>query len=132
VLGLLGTTIISTGGLDNGGNPTGDTEGYSAATNKWSALKADATVRNGGCGGTVSGQLYVTGGSTAGLSGNATAQTESFNLSKNAWTTLAPAPMAVINAMPAVVNNQLYCFGGTDDGRLFQGSVFSNVQTYQP
>jgi hypothetical protein len=34
--------------------------------------------------------------------------------------------------MPAVANSQLFCFGGTDDGRLFTGNVYNNVQIYQP
>src|SRR2546427_9517955 len=80
VLGLLGTTIISAGGLENSGSPSGDNEGYHAATNTWSALTADPIPRNAGCGATVAGQLYVTGGSTAGQFGNATAVTESYNL----------------------------------------------------
>jgi hypothetical protein len=80
----------------------------------------------------VLGQLYLTGGSTSNVAGNATASTETFNLTKDAWTTLMPAPQAVINASPAVANSRLYCFGGTNDGRLFVGSIYNNVQIYQP
>ena len=132
VLGLLGTTIVSTGGLENTNSPSGDTEGYNKVTNEWSALTADATPRNGGCGATVAGQLYVTGGSTAAVVGSATTATESYNLSKNAWTTLLPAPLAVIGGLPAVSGGQLYCFGGTDNGSLFAGHIYNNVQIYQP
>jgi N-acetylneuraminic acid mutarotase len=132
VLGLVGTTIISSGGLENTNSPSGDTEGYDAATNTWGALTADPTPRNGGCGAPVAGQLYVTGGSDAGILGNATTVTESYNLAKNAWATLLPAPLAVIGALPAVSGNQLYCFGGTDNGSLFTGKIYNNVQIYQP
>ena len=132
VLGLLGTTIVSAGGLENTGNPSGDNEGYNSTTNTWRTLAPDPTPRNAGCGAPISGLLYVTGGSTAGMSGNATAVTESYNLSTNSWTTLSPAPLATIIAMPAVVNGQLLCFGGTDNGVLFQGHIFNNVQIYQP
>lgn len=131
-LGLLGTTIVSTGGLENNNSPTGDTEGYNASTNTWTALTTDATPRNGGCGTAIAGQVYVTGGSTAGVAGSATATTESYNLTKNAWTTQATAPLAVVNAVPAVANGQMYCFGGSSDGRLFTGTVSNNVQIYQP
>lgn len=131
-VGVLGTKIVSSGGLENNGNPTGDTEGYNSGTDSWSVLTADTTPRNGACGTAVLGQLYVTGGSTASVGGSATAVTEVFNLTKNAWTTLLPVPLAVINASPAVANGQMYCFGGTNDGRLFNGSVYNNVQIYQP
>jgi N-acetylneuraminic acid mutarotase len=132
VLGLLGSTVVSTGGLDNTSDPTGDTEGYNAGTNKWSTLKADATPRNAGCGAAVAGKLYVTGGSTSSLAGSATTATESYSLTTNSWTTLLPAPLAVIGGLPAVSGNQLYCFGGTDNGSLFQGNIYNNVQIYQP
>jgi uncharacterized repeat protein (TIGR03803 family) len=132
VLGLLGSSIVAAGGLENTGNPSGDNEAYAAGSNTWKELKADPTPRNAGCGAAVSGQLYVTGGSTAGMSGNATAVTESYNLSANSWTTLSPAPQAVNIALPAVVNGQLFCFGGTSSGVLFQGNIYNNVQIYQP
>lgn len=66
------------------------------------------------------------------LAGSATNITESYNLTANSWTTLLPAPLAVIGALPAVSGNQLYCFGGTDNGSLFQGNIYNNVQIYQP
>jgi hypothetical protein len=69
-LGLLGTTIISAGGLPNTGNPTGDTEGYHAASNTWSTLKAELTVRQAACGASIAAQLYVAGGSGAGMFGD--------------------------------------------------------------
>jgi N-acetylneuraminic acid mutarotase len=132
VLGVLGTTIVSAGGLPNTNTPSGDNEGYNSGTNTWSTLTADATPRNGACGASVAGQLYLTGGSTSGLLGSATTATESYNLTKNAWTTLLPVPLAVIGGLPAVSGNQLYCFGGTDNGALFQGNIYNNVQIYQP
>jgi len=132
-LGLLGTTIISTGGLPNTGNPTGDTEGYHAASNSWSTLKADPTVRQAACGASIAGQLYVAGGSGSGMFSDPLTLNESYSLTTNAWTTQAPMPKAVIGAMPAVANNNLlYCIGGTDDGRLGFGNFFNNVQIYQP
>ncbi|HET6175511.1 MAG TPA: kelch repeat-containing protein [Candidatus Sulfotelmatobacter sp.] len=86
VVGLLGTTIVSAGGLENSGNPTGDTEGYNATTNKWSPLMPDTTPRNGGCGAAVLGKLCVTGGSTSNLAGGATIKTESFIAATGVWT----------------------------------------------
>ncbi len=130
VLGVLGTTLVSSGGLENNGSPTGDTEGFSGSA--WSALTADATPRNAACGAAISGQLYVTGGSTSNIAGSATATTESYNLTKNAWTSQLAAPLAVISASPAVVGGKLYCIGGTNNGSLFTGSVYNNVQIYQP
>jgi len=47
-------------------------------------------------------------------------------------TTLSPAFLPVNLAMPAVVNGQLFCFGGTDNGVLFLGNIYNNVQIYQP
>jgi len=89
VLGLLGTTIISASGLENSGNPSGDNEGYQAATNTWSELTADPIPRNAGCGSGGGRPALLSRKSTAGQFGNATTVTESYNFSKNAMTTLA-------------------------------------------
>jgi hypothetical protein len=58
--------------------------------------------------------------------------TESFNVTTDKWTTQAAMPQAVIAPGSAVANGQLYCFGGSSTGVALTGSVYSNVQIYQP
>jgi uncharacterized repeat protein (TIGR03803 family) len=126
--GLLGTTIVAAGGYTASGD-TGDNEGYTVATNKWSALTLDATPRNASCSGALVGQLYVAGG--AGTSTDLTL-TESFNVTTNKWTAQAAMPQAVVAPGSAVDSGLLYCFGGSSTGVALEGSVYNNVQIYQP
>jgi hypothetical protein len=130
-VGVIGSTIVSAGGLDNVVGASHDVEGYSPKTNMWKALESDPTQRDLQCGATVGSLLYVVGGSTTAVL-NTTTLTESYNMSTNKWTTLSPALFAQDLAMPAVVNGQLFCIGGTDNGLPFQGTMFNFVQTYQP
>jgi uncharacterized repeat protein (TIGR03803 family) len=127
-VGLLGTTIIATDGF-TASEDTGDNEAYDVSTNKWSALTADSTHRNASCYGTLLGQLYMAGGSTG---SSPLAVTESFNVTTDKWTAQAAMPQAVVAPGSAVANGQLYCFGGSSTGVAFTGSVYSNVQIYQP
>ena len=126
--GLLGTTIVSADGTTTSG-PSGDNEAYNISTNKWSALAADATARNATCYGAVSGQLYVAGGHTT---AGAVGVSESFNLTANKWTMLASLTQAMIAPGSAVVGGQLYCFSGSSSDLIGQGTLFPNVQIYQP
>jgi hypothetical protein len=48
------------------------------------------------------------------------------------WTTLASMPQALVGPGSASVSGRLYCFGGSDSGPLVGGTVFNNVQIYQP
>jgi hypothetical protein len=41
-------------------------------------------------------------------------------------------PQAVTDAGSAVYKNVLYCFGGGNFSTQFVGTVFNNVQIYQP
>jgi hypothetical protein len=41
-------------------------------------------------------------------------------------------PQAVIAPGSALAGGQLYCFGGSTTGVAFSGSVYNNVQIYQP
>jgi N-acetylneuraminic acid mutarotase len=120
--------VDADGFTDSG--PTGDTEGYSAAKNSWTSLASDPTARALPCYGTAKGSLFVAGG--ANFSGNAISTNESFKLTKNKWTTLGSIPQAVTDAGSAVYKNVLYCFGGGSFTVQFNGTVYSNVQIYQP
>jgi uncharacterized repeat protein (TIGR03803 family) len=126
--GLLGTTIVAADGYSTS-QDTGDNEAYDVSTNKWSARTADPTPRNASCYGTLLGQLYMGGGSNG---SSPVTVTESFNVTTDKWTTQAAMPQAVIAPGSAVANGQLYCFGGSSTGVALTGSVYSNVQIYQP
>ena len=41
-------------------------------------------------------------------------------------------PLAVVGSGSVEVNNLLYCFGGSNNGVLGEGTVYDNVQIYQP
>jgi uncharacterized repeat protein (TIGR03803 family) len=127
-VGLLGTTIVAADGFLNSGMVTGDNEGYNPATNTWRTLAADPNPRQAGCSASILGLLYVAGGTKfPPLSVN-----ESFNLATDKWTTLKSIPVAAVLPGSATVNNLLYCIGGSNNGSVFQGSVYNNVQIYQP
>ncbi len=127
--GLIGTTAVAAGGFTSGG-VTGDTEGYKASTNTWSTLTADSVYRNGACAGAIGGNLYSADGNDN--SNNAFSVNESFSLAANKWTTLTAPPQAMTDAGPVVFGGQLYCFGGSSFANAFHGTVYSNVQIYQP
>jgi hypothetical protein len=127
-VGLLGSTIVAAGGLTNSGTSAGDNEGYSATKNSWSTLTADPTPWQAGCAASISGLLYFAGGT----SGTLLSVNESFNATTDKWTTLTSMPLAVVGPGSAEMNNLLYCFGGSNNGVLGQGTVYNNVQIYQP
>lgn len=129
-VGLLGSTIVAAGGLANSGI-VADNEGYNAVANKWRKLSPVPTARQGGCAWGIQGQLYFASG-IGGVSGNPVDVLEAYNQQTKAWTTLASIPQAVANPGSADVGNRLYCLGGSSDGRLFQGTVYNNLQIYQP
>jgi uncharacterized repeat protein (TIGR03803 family) len=126
--GMLGTTIVAAGGLAAGGD-TGDNEGYNVSTNKWSALALDSDDHNASCFGSLLGQLYVASSESSGTKGTLT---ESFSLATNKWTTRASMPQAVVGPGSAVSGGLLYCFGGSNTPTPLAGTVYNNVQIYQP
>jgi uncharacterized repeat protein (TIGR03803 family) len=126
--GLLGSTIVAAGGYTTS-EDTGDNEGYNVSTNKWSALTFDPTPRNASCFGSLLGQLYLAGG---GANGSQQTLTESFSAGTNKWTTQASMPQATIAPGSAVSGGLLYCFGGSSTGVALSGTVYNNVQIYQP
>ena len=126
-VGLVGTTIVSADGY-NGSTDNGDNEGYNAATNKWTALKADPKPRNAACGGAIGSQIYIAGGGNT--NGPALTSTESFALSTNSWTALASVPQGTVAPGSAVYGGQLYCIGGWASSP--DGVLLKNVQVYQP
>jgi uncharacterized repeat protein (TIGR03803 family) len=127
--GLIGTTIVASGGAVASGDVTGDTEGFNATADKWTTLTADPTARTGQCSGAINGILYDVSG-YINNGGAATTVNESFNLSTNKWTTtLAPIPQGTMWPASAVANGQLYCLGGWT---ILNGAAINNVQIYQP
>jgi len=127
-VGLLGTKIVAAGGY-TAAQDTGDNENYNVSTNTWSGLTPDSTHRNASCFGTSLGQLYVAGGSN---NGTPVTVNESFNISTSKWTSQAAIPQAVIAPGSTVDGGLLYCFGGSNTGVATQGTVYNNVQIYQP
>lgn len=128
--GLIGTTIVAADGFSSPGGVTGDNESYNASTNTWTTLLSDSVHRNGACAGAIGGNLYAAGGNDN--SNNAFVVNEAFNLAANTWTSLTTMPQTVTDAGAAVFNGQLYCFGGSSFANAFHGTVFNNVQIYQP
>jgi len=126
--GLLGTTVVSADGTTTSG-PSGDNEAYNISTNKWSALAADATPRNAACYGAISGQLFVAGGHTT---AGAVGVSEAFKLSTNKWAATASLLQAMIAPGSAVVGGQLYCISGSSSDLIGKGTLYPNVQIYQP
>jgi len=124
-VGLVGTTIVSSGGLANSGI-TDDNEGYNATTNKWTALAGDPTARQAACSGTIGSNLYVAGGTNDVDDYNLA---ESFSVTADKWTTLAVMPQALDAPAGAVAGGLLYCFGGENVGVT---TVYGTVQIYQP
>ena len=125
-VGLVGTTIVSSGGLANSGI-TNDHEGYNASTNAWSALTAESTARQAACAGAIGSNLYVGGGTNDVSDFNLM---ESFSVSASKWTTLLTMPQALDSPASAVAGGELYCFGG--ESSTAGTIVYGNVQIYQP
>ena len=127
--GLIGSSIVVSGGSPQPGSITGDTESYDATTNSWSEQTADPTARTGQCAGVSGSTLYDAGG-YINNGGGAITVNESFNLSANKWTTtLLAIPQGTMFPASAVANGQLYCLGGW---AAINGTVIDNVQIYQP
>jgi len=57
---------------------------------------------------------------------------ESFSAASNKWTTLLPLPKAIVGPGSAEANGLLYCVGGSNNGAVFQGTVYNYLQIYQP
>ena len=128
--GLLGTTLLATDGYNASTGDNGDSEAYNVSTNSWTTLAADPNPRNSTCYGAVGGQIYIAGG----VDGSNTPQNhqESFSATANKWTTLSPEPVAAVGSGSAVVAGQLYCISGSSSSLLGQGTLYNNVQIYQP
>jgi uncharacterized repeat protein (TIGR03803 family) len=127
--GLIASTIVVADGTNAPDSVTGDTEGYSVSTNKWTTLTSDPNPRTGPCDGVISGNLYDVAG-YINNAGSATTKNESFSLSSDKWiTTLAPVPQGTVFGGSAVLNGQLYCLGGES---TINASPINNVQIYQP
>jgi uncharacterized protein (TIGR03437 family) len=133
-VGLLGSTIISAGGLTNSSATTTDTEGYNAATNSWTTLASMPTARQAACFGVTSGLLYVAGGSSAGGAASVPLTVmEAYDATTNSWSSGLPSiPNAVVSPGSVSVGDRLYCFGGSSNGVAGQGTVNDYVQIYQP
>lgn len=127
--GLIGSTIVAADGFTSSAD-TGDNEGYNATKNTWTALTPDPTARNGSCAGVVNGVLYAATGNAS--NNNPLSVNESFNLTANKWTSLAVPPQSTTDPGAAVSGGQLYCFGGSSVALAFSGTIYNNVQVYQP
>jgi len=126
----LGARIVASGGYGNSGFVS-DNEIYSVAKNSWKTVTPDPTERVSPCFAGIAGQLYVAGGD-----GNPDPDpltlVEAYSVKANSWVTLASMPQAVIFPGSAEVGGRLYCFGGSSTGSVFLGSIYDNVQIYQP
>lgn len=133
-VGLLGSTIISAGGLANSGATTTDTEGYNAVTNSWTTLAPLPTARQAGCFGVTAGLLLVAGGDASGtaLSGSPLNIMEAYDVTSNSWMSGLPSmPNPVVAPGSAVVGGSLYCFGGGNAGSNAEPG-HNYVQIYHP
>jgi uncharacterized repeat protein (TIGR03803 family) len=128
--GLLGTSVLAADGYNAATGDNGDNESYNASTNSWSVVAADPHPRNSVCYGAVGTQLYIAGGVDS--SNNPLTQHESYTASSNKWTTLASEPVAAVAPGSAVANGLLYCISGSSSSALGQGTLYNNVQIYQP
>ncbi len=124
---LIGTTILVTNGSD--GYVDGNNQAYSVATNTWTLLNSDPTLRQNTCAGAIGGRLYSAGGWDD-VDSAALTLTESLTLSNDVWETLTPMPKGTMGLGRSVVyNGQLYCFGGEYST---SGHPVSTVEIYQP
>jgi uncharacterized protein (TIGR03437 family) len=131
-LGFLGSTIISAGGLLTNSNATTDNEAYNIANNTWTTLPPLPSPRHAGCFETAGDTLYFAGGHSIG-NGNPVATMDAYNADSNSWMSGLPSmPHAAVNMGSASVGGRLYCFGGSNAGDPYQGSIFNDVQIYQP
>ena len=129
-VGLIGTTILAAGGLEDGG-VTNDNEGYNVSKKSWAELDPIPTGRQAGCYGVVEGVFYYAGGAI--LNGQPLPLLEAYFPKTNSWTSqLALLPRGTINPSSASVDGRLYCFGGSNSGYPFSGSIYNYVQIYQP
>jgi uncharacterized repeat protein (TIGR03803 family) len=128
--GLLGTIVVAADGYNATTEDNGDNEAYDVSTNSWSALTADPQGRNSVCYGVASGLLYIAGGSNS--TGSQVSENESYSLTGNKWTTLASEPQATIAPGSAVVGGQVYCISGSSSSLVGEGTLYNNVQIYQP
>jgi uncharacterized repeat protein (TIGR03803 family) len=127
--GLLGSTLVAADGYTLSGD-NGDNESYAVSTNTWTSETSDPNPRNGACYGAVGSALYVAGGGNVGSAQQSI--NESYNLNGNKWTTLASMLQATIAPGSAVVSGQLYCIAGSSSGQVGGGTLYNNVQIYQP
>lgn len=125
IAGLIGGWIVAADGYTDRGD-TGDTEAYNPSASAWKSVAPDPTPRDGECGGSIGGQLYVASGNN---NGPVVTLTDSFNALSNTWTRLADIPQATLEPGYAVYKGKLYCFGGAG---TWLGPPLNNVQIYQP
>jgi uncharacterized protein (TIGR03437 family) len=131
-VGLIGSTIVSAGGLSTDNtNGTADNEGYNALTNSWTTLAPMPAARFSACFETAGGMLYVAGGHSSTTAAPFTSMV-AYNPVTNSWTSGLPAmPNAVTNPASASLGGRLYCFGGSNTGQL-SGVTYNYLQIYQP
>ncbi len=125
---LLGTTIVAADGYTVAGD-NGDNEAYNVSTNSWSTLTADPHARNASCSSGLLGQLYVAGGGT---NGSPEPVVDSYSTGSGAWTNRTAMPQSVIAPGSAVSGGLLYCISGSSSDLYGQGTLYNNVQVYQP
>jgi uncharacterized repeat protein (TIGR03803 family) len=125
---LLGTTIVAADGYTVAGD-NGDNEAYNVSMNSWSTLTADPHARNASCSAGLLGQLYVAGGGT---NGSPESVVDSYSTISGAWTNRTAMPQSVIAPGSAVSGGLLYCISGSSSDLYGQGTLYKNVQAYQP
>jgi hypothetical protein len=107
----------------------GDNEAYNVSMNSWSTLTADPHARNASCSAGLLGQLYVAGGGT---NGSPESVVDSYSTISGAWTNRTAMPQSVIAPGSAVSGGLLYCISGSSSDLYGQGTLYNNVQVYQP
>lgn len=124
--------LLTIGGFDSTGAASKSVELYSQGTNMWSTLAPMPTPR---------GKLAVAQGNNVvfalgGAENGALATLESYDPNNNMWSTLPPMPTPRAGLCAAWVKGNmgpglLYAIGG-DDGQTTAGTVYANVEAYDP
>ncbi len=127
---LLGGKVYAADGYNAATHDNGDNEAYTIASNSWNTAAADPIPRNSMCYGAVGSVLYLSGGVDG--SNIPQSSSESYNATSDKWTTLASPSVAAVAPGSAVVAGRLYCISGGSSSVIGQGTLYNNVQIYQP
>jgi N-acetylneuraminic acid mutarotase len=88
-------------------------ERYDASSGQWSTVAAMGTARGGASACSMTGMIYVTGG-TGGDVADALSSVEKYSPASNTWSCVAPMPEARYTHAAVAVGSAMYVLGGLD------------------